>query len=256
MGSEVDSRFGGISSLAIDHGRFLAVSDRSSSPCSITRHAKSPKRGSRIFERVRSLGKKWARDAERSPPIRMGAAGTVTSRITRCGSMIVDFSRTSAIRLSGSLVEQSRCRRSLADDIGLPAFGENGREAVLIQGDRHQRIPVHAAADIAEAATEPDGRPGCCCAKKLSGHHPIGCADYSNRERLSGTYSLAASEGCFRQLRRDGHRTSGGMAACAFGSSPTMAIESGGTLLVALDYVPADTTKARRPPAIFRETIK
>ena len=80
----VDSRFGGISSLAIDHGRFLAVSDRGSvTSVRSTRYAKSPSVG-RGSSRGSGSGARSGRAMRnRSPPIRMGAAGgSAMSRIT------------------------------------------------------------------------------------------------------------------------------------------------------------------------------
>ena len=91
--------------------------------------------------------------------------------------------------------------------------------------------------------------PGCCCAKKLSGHHPIGCADYSTAKGYRVLTALPLPKDAFDNYEGMAiePRAGGGLRFWLITDDGHRILAR--TLLVALDYVPADTTKARRPPA-------
>jgi hypothetical protein len=156
-----DPRFGGISSLAIDQGRFLGVSDRGSvvrfdRPGQLSRRAWIAD----LRQGPGRWGGKWARDAE-SLAADPGGRG-----------WWVGFEQDHSLWLYGGSFAHSLASIALerpdwwrnrgaeglvADDGQLLVMAENGRDAMRIDKGRLTRIRLDAGADVAEAATAPDG---------------------------------------------------------------------------------------------------
>ena len=145
----------------------------------------------------------------------------------------------------------------VADGDGLLVLAENGRDAMRVGPSGIQRLPLKAGADVAEAARAPDGsiwlllrsrgwggiiqkvaplvRSG--AGFRVEKGFPLPKAAFDNFE---GMAIEAQADGGWRfwLISDDGHRI---MAR---------------TLIVALDYLPADTAKARRHAPGFRTNRK
>ncbi|HYC95734.1 MAG TPA: esterase-like activity of phytase family protein [Sphingomicrobium sp.] len=156
-----DPRFSGISSLTIDQGRFLAVSDRGS----VARFERPGAAFPRAW--VADLrvgpgpwGRKWARDAESVAADPDGRGWWVGYEQNHSVWLYDrDFNRTLAgIDLDRPDWWNNRGAEGLlADDRGLLVVAENGREVMQVRGSRTVRMPLDASADVAEAARAPDG---------------------------------------------------------------------------------------------------
>jgi len=159
--SVADPRFGGFSSLTIDQGRFLAVSDRGA----VTRFDLPGLRHPQAW--VADLrdgpgpwGRKWARDAE-SLAADPGGRG-----------WWIGFEQNHSIWLydqgfGGALTSLNLNRPDWWNNRGaeglltsgesLIVIAENGRGVMRINPNRVERISLHAGTDVADAATAPDG---------------------------------------------------------------------------------------------------
>ncbi|MCL6699042.1 esterase-like activity of phytase family protein [Sphingomonas sp. NSE70-1] len=156
-----DRRFGGLSSLTLDEGRFLAVSDRGA----VARF--DPPTSAVPVADIADLragpgpwGKKWSRDAESLAPDPEGRGWWIGYE-QRHSLWLYDpgFSRAiSSVDLNRDDWWENRGAEALiADGDGLLVLGENGRDAMRVEPAGLQRLPVKADADVAEAARAPDG---------------------------------------------------------------------------------------------------
>jgi len=156
-----DRRFGGLSSLALDQGRFLAVSDRGS----VTRF--DPPAATAPIADIKDLragpgpwGKKMTRDAESLAPD-PGGRGWWVGYEQHHSLWLYDpgFDRAVAdVDLKRKDWWDNRGAEALvADGDDLLVLGENGRDAMRVGLPGIERLPVTAGADVAEAARAPDG---------------------------------------------------------------------------------------------------
>ncbi|MDP9422147.1 MAG: esterase-like activity of phytase family protein [Pseudomonadota bacterium] len=156
-----DRRFGGISSLTIDRGRFLAVSDRGSVARFDPPGAQNPQAWvADLRDGPGPWGRKWARDAESLVEDPHGRGWWVGfeqhhslwlyDRGFRSALATIDLDRPDWWNNRGA-------EGLLAEDGRLLVIGENGREAMRIESNQVERVPLQVGADLAEAATAPDG---------------------------------------------------------------------------------------------------
>ena len=156
-----DRRFGGLSALAIDNGQFLAVSDRGA----VVRFSLPSAPSHRVtISDLRigpgPFGKKRARDAEslaRDPQGRGWWVGYEQRHSLWLYEQ--DFSRALAsIDLRRpDWGDNSGAEGLLVRDAGLLVFGEDGRDAIRIDGDLPVNLKLHAPSEVADAASAPDG---------------------------------------------------------------------------------------------------
>jgi hypothetical protein len=156
-----DRRFGGLSALASDNGKFLAVSDRGT-VVAFDRpgFARPMVRLSDLRQGPGPSGKKWARDAE-------SIVGDPEGR-----GWWVGFEQRHSIwlydrQLRHALASIALPNLNWSDNGGaeglavfdgrLVVFGENGRDAISINRTGPQQQKVNARAEIADAAKAPDG---------------------------------------------------------------------------------------------------
>lgn len=159
--STEDHRFGGLSALAIDRGRFLAVSDRGS----VVRFdfPSAPKPTVWMADlRIGPgrWGKKWRRDAEslaRDPHGRGWWVGY--EQVHSLWLYDPDFGRALAsIDLRrGDWPDNHGAEGLLAEGDRLLVAAENGREAMRVAATDIERMALDAGAEVAEAARAPDG---------------------------------------------------------------------------------------------------
>jgi hypothetical protein len=156
-----DPRFGGISSLAIDRGRFLAVSDRGSVARFDLPGARHPRAWvADLRDGPGAWGRKWARDAESLVADPHGRGWWIGYEQQHSVWLYDrDFIRALiSIDLDRPDWWDNRGAEGLlADDGSLLVTAENGREAMRVEPNRIERIPLHSGADVAEAAAAPDG---------------------------------------------------------------------------------------------------
>ena len=156
-----DRRFGGLSSLTLDQGRFLAVSDRGA----VARF--DPPTNPAPIAEIADLragpgpwGRKWSRDAESLAPDPEGRGWWIGYE-QRHSLWLYEpgFDRAiSSVDLNRDDWRDNRGAEALiADGDGLLALGENGRDAMRVERSGIRRLPVKAGADVAEAALAPDG---------------------------------------------------------------------------------------------------
>lgn len=156
-----DRRFGGLSSLILDQGRFLAVSDRGA-----VAHFDLPGNAAPVAD-IKDLragpgqwGKKWSRDAESLAPDPTGRGWWIGYE-QRHSLWLYDpgFDRAiSSVDLNrGDWWDNRGTEALVADGDGLLLLGENGRDAMRVGSSGIQPLPVKAGADVAEAALAPDG---------------------------------------------------------------------------------------------------
>jgi hypothetical protein len=156
-----DPRLGGLSALAIDAGRFLAVTDRGAV---IRFDPPSAARPSASFADLRegpgSYGKKWARDAESLVRDPRGRGWWVGYEQHHSLWLYDDqFSRAKAgVDLPKLGWPDNRGAEGLlAQDGSLLVLAENGRNAVRIGPKGPHLLELDAGADVADAARGPDG---------------------------------------------------------------------------------------------------
>ncbi|HJU77404.1 MAG TPA: esterase-like activity of phytase family protein, partial [Sphingomicrobium sp.] len=156
-----DRRFGGLSALAFDHGRFLSVSDRGSvlrfdGPGSANPHIQL----SDLRDGPGPFAKKWSRDAESLAPDPQGRGWWVGYEQNHSLWLYPpQFGRSEAhTDLNRADWWNNRGAEGLvADGRGLLVLAENGREAMPVVNGHATRLTLHAGADVADAATAPDG---------------------------------------------------------------------------------------------------
>lgn len=156
-----DPRFGGISALAFDRGRFLAVTDRGAvirfDPPGVTR---ARIRLADLREGPGPFARKWARDAESLAPDPRGRGWWVGYE-QRHSLWLYDNGFSAALAsvdLDRTQWRDNRGAEGLIVDRGeLLVLGENGRDAIRVGPGRLAMLEIQADADIAEAATAPDG---------------------------------------------------------------------------------------------------
>jgi hypothetical protein len=156
-----DPRFGGLSALTIDHGRFLAVSDLGAVVRFDRPSATSPSALLRdLREGPGPFGKKWARDAEsivREPHRRGWWIGFEQNH----SLWLYDdsFGRAlDSIDLPELGWRDNRGGEGLiVRDGALVVLAENGRDAISFGRGEPQVLKLHAGADVADAAAGPDG---------------------------------------------------------------------------------------------------
>ena len=155
-----DGRFGGVSALAIDRGRFLAVTDRGAAvrfdfPTNTTPQAQlvDLRLGPGAF------GKKWSRDAESLAADPRGRGWWVGYEQNHSLWLYgADFDRVLAsVDLKRMCWRNNRGAEGLLTENGdLLVTAENGRDAVRVAG-AIERSALNAGTDVAEAARGPDG---------------------------------------------------------------------------------------------------
>jgi hypothetical protein len=156
-----DRRFGGLSSLALDQGRFLAVSDRGA----VTRF--DPPTSAVPVADIKDLrsgpgpwGRKWSRDAESLAPDARGRGWWVGYE-QRHSLWLYDSKfdhAVSSLDLKRDDWWDNRGAEALIEDgDSLLVLAENGRDSMRVGPSGIQRIPLKAGADVAEAARAPDG---------------------------------------------------------------------------------------------------
>ncbi len=156
-----DHRFGGLSALSLEEGRFLAVSDRGS----VVRFdlPSTPRPGAWLADlRIGPgrWGRKWARDAEslaRDPQGRGWWIGYEQNHSLWLYGP--DFSRALvSIDLQREDWWNNRGAEGLlTEGHHLLVTAENGREAMRVTAAGIERMALDAGADVAEAARAPDG---------------------------------------------------------------------------------------------------
>ena len=156
-----DPRFGGISSLTIDQGRFLAVSDRGSVARFDLPGTPRPQTWiADLRDGPVTWGQKSGRDAESLAADPDGRGWWVGYE--QYHSLWL-YDRTFTRALAGINLarpdwwDNRGAEGLLADDGALLVTAENGREAMRVESNRVQRMPLRAGADVAEAAVAPDG---------------------------------------------------------------------------------------------------
>jgi hypothetical protein len=165
-----DRRFGGLSALAIDRHRFLALSDLGA----IARFD-FPGRShpmvelSDLRQGPGPFAKKWGRDAEslaRDPHGRGWWVGF--EQIHSLWLYDNPFDRAVArVELDQpSWWDNRGAEGLLADNDGLLVTAENGRDAIEIRTPFFTRVDLSAGADVADAARAPDGSPWLLLRKK------------------------------------------------------------------------------------------
>jgi hypothetical protein len=156
-----DPRFGGLSGLAIDHGRFLAVSDLGA----VVRFERpSTVHPSALLQDLRQgpgpAGKKWARDAESIVRDPRGRGWWIGFEQHHSLWLYDDsFGRAlAAFDLPKLGWRDNRGAEGLlVRDGALLVLGENGRDAVSLREGEWQLLKLHVGAEVADAAAAPGG---------------------------------------------------------------------------------------------------
>ena len=156
-----DPRFGGLSALAIHQGRFLSVSDRGSVVRFDRPEVDSPTvRLLDLSDGPGPFGERWARDAESLAPDPQGLGWWIGFEQNH-SLWLYDpaFKRAlSKIELNRPDWWNNRGAEGLLAAAGrLLVVAENGREAMPVMDRRPGRVGLEAGADVADAATAPDG---------------------------------------------------------------------------------------------------
>jgi hypothetical protein len=247
-----DPRFGGLSALAIDHGRFLAASDlravaRFDPPSAASPHAfVADLRGG-----PGNAGKKTSRDAESLARDPRGRGWWIGYEQHHSLWLYDDgFGRAlAAVDLKRHDWRDNRGAEGLiTEPDALLVLAENGRDAMRVGTAGIERLRLRAGSDVADAARAPDGSAWLLLRSKGRGGisqaiapllkdgkgfragsaWPLPKAAFDNYEGMA-IAPLPDGRWRFWLVTDDGHRF---MAR---------------TLLVALDLAdPPDTTKARR----------
>jgi hypothetical protein len=156
-----DPRFGGLSALAMDRGRFLAVSDLGAAVWFDPPFRHDPGAQLRdLGDGPGPFGKKWSRDAESLARDPRGRGWWVGYEQRHSLWLYDDSFLTSLanINLQGVNWRDNRGAEGLIVHNGqLLVLAENGRDAVLIEVSGPRSLKLHSNADVAEAARAPDG---------------------------------------------------------------------------------------------------
>ncbi len=156
-----DRRFGGLSSLALDEGRFLAVSDLGTVIRFDLPDAASP---AAIIKDLRDgpgpWAKKWTRDAESLAPDPAGRGWWIGYE-QRHSLWLYNrgFDRALAhIDLGRDDWWDNRGAEGMIAEGGkLLVLAESGRDAMLVGQPGIEELPLNAGADVADSARAPDG---------------------------------------------------------------------------------------------------
>jgi len=156
-----DPRFTGLSALALDHGRLLAVSDRGAVIRFDFPTANAP---TAWLADLRigpgPWGKKWSRDAESLAADPKGRGWWIGyEQVHSLWLYDPTFQRAlRSINLNRPDWWDNRGAEGLlADGDGLLVTAENGRDAMRVTETAIERLPLVAGAEVAEAARAPDG---------------------------------------------------------------------------------------------------
>jgi hypothetical protein len=156
-----DPRFGGISSLTFERGRFLAVSDLGAVVSFDPPSAHLPKaRLQDLTIGPGPFGKKWTRDAESLAGDPLGRGWWVGYEQHHSLWLYDhDFKRAlAAIDLHQSGWRDNRGAEGLLPKQGtLLVIAENGRDAIEVRPHGIKRADLKVGADVADAARAPDG---------------------------------------------------------------------------------------------------
>jgi hypothetical protein len=156
-----DRRFGGLSALAIDEGEFLAVSDRGSvARFSLPGSGRQEVALSDLRVGPGPFGKKWARDAESLARDPLGRGWWVGFEQNHSLWLYDrDFRRALAsVDLHPpDWSDNGGAEGLLASDGQLLVLGQNGRDAIRIEGNKAANLGLNANQEIADAARAPDG---------------------------------------------------------------------------------------------------
>jgi Uncharacterized protein conserved in bacteria len=156
-----DRRFGGLSSLAIDRGRFIAVSDLGAAMSFDLPGKAQPLADIRdLREGPGPWGKKWSRDAESLAPDPKGRGWWVGYE-QRHSLWLYDRDLRRALEgislNRGDWWDNRGAEALIADGDDLLVLAENGRDAMRVRPSGASRLSLNAGADVAEAARAPDG---------------------------------------------------------------------------------------------------
>jgi hypothetical protein len=156
-----DARFGGLSALAIDRGRFLSVSDRGA----VVRFDLPPTSHPTALVQDLLAGpgdfrKKWARDAEslaRDPSGRGWWVGFEQHHSLWLYDDQFDRALTAIDLRQADWGDNRGAEGLLADRTALLVTAENGRDAIEAGSGGIARLDLQAGAEVADAARAPDG---------------------------------------------------------------------------------------------------
>ena len=156
-----DPRFTGLSALALDHGKLLAVSDRGAV---IRFDFPTMQRPTAWLADLRlgpgPWGKKWSRDAESLAPDPKGRGWWIGyEQIHSLWLYDPTFQRAiRSINLNRpDWWDNQGAEGLLAEGDGLLVTGENGRDVMQVSDTAVERLPMATGAEVAEAAPAPDG---------------------------------------------------------------------------------------------------
>ena len=157
----IDHRLGGLSALAIDGTRLVAVSDRGAVARFDTPWSGEPRIWlADLREGPGDWGQKWARDGE-SLALDPRGRGWWIGYEQRHSLWLYDdsFGRALAtVDLPGQNWRDNRGAEGLLTETdSLLVTAENGRDAVAIGASGAVRLDLEAGAEVAEAARAPDG---------------------------------------------------------------------------------------------------
>jgi hypothetical protein len=157
----IDRRFSGLSALAIDRGRFFAVSDRGAAMRFDLPSIPNPVVWiADLRDGPGPWGEKWSRDAESIAPDPGGRGWWVGYEQYHSLRLYDDqFSRSlTSIDLQRDDWKDNRGAEGLlTDGSGLLVTAENGRDAMEVSEVGIKRLQLKAGADAADAARAPDG---------------------------------------------------------------------------------------------------
>jgi hypothetical protein len=165
-----DRRFGGLSALAIDRGRFLAVSDRGAvARFHFPGTAQPMVELADLRQGPGPFAKKWGRDAESLARDPEGRGWWVGFEQIHSLWLYDDRFDHALARFDLDQPNWSDNRGAeglLASRDGLLVTAENGRDAIEISSLFSSKVDLGAGADVADAARAPDGRPWLLLRKK------------------------------------------------------------------------------------------
>lgn len=156
-----DPRFSGVSSLAIERGRFLAVSDRGS----VTSFDRPGEQSSRawvadLHEGPGPRGKKWTRDAESLAPDPKARGWWVGFEQNHSLWLYDPGFKRALVRIDLRRPDwwDNRGAEGLIAEGGhLLVLAENGRDAMRVSNGSIVRLALDAGADVSDSARSPNG---------------------------------------------------------------------------------------------------
>jgi hypothetical protein len=156
-----DRRFGGLSSLAIDRDRFIAVSDLGAAMrFDLPGNARPSADIWDLREGPGPWGEKWSRDAESLASDPKGRGWWVGYE-QRHSLWLYDRDLRQALAGIGlhrnDWWDNRGAEALIADGEEVLVLAENGRDAMRVGPSGASRLSLHAGADVADAARAPDG---------------------------------------------------------------------------------------------------